>query len=403
MSDQSQYRWLEQQGEAFGSPGIEPRWTSSVKDAVGTAYAASSRIWFTCSHGILNEIYHPTIDHPQVRDLGFLVTDGETFVHEEKRDLISTFEYIDPEALGVRYVNRDPEGRYSLTKEIICDPHHSVVLISVKIEGDEELLPRLKVYALLAPHLGGGGMGNSARVVDISGRTVLMAWKNEWSLAMAANCGSAEFGFSKVSCGFVGASDGWRDLMDNFRMDWEFGSATDGNVAVMGELDFSGQTGAGGYEFTLALGIGEGMHTAAQKTISSLSAPFEQHRSRFIEQWHRVANPEWLAAKAGDGGKLMRASHNVLLAHEDKTYSGAFVASASIPWGQVQGRRRPGRLPPGLDARHGADGDRAAGLRTGGDGAAGADLPGLHAAAGRWVRAEFLDRRHTLLGRQAIG
>ncbi len=33
----------------------------------------------------------------------------------------------------------------------------------------------------------------------------------------------------------------------------------------------------------------------------------------------------------------MRASHNVLLAHEDKTYSGAFVASASIPWGQSKG------------------------------------------------------------------
>jgi glucoamylase len=33
----------------------------------------------------------------------------------------------------------------------------------------------------------------------------------------------------------------------------------------------------------------------------------------------------------------MRASHNVLLAHEDKTYSGAFVASASIPWGQIKG------------------------------------------------------------------
>ncbi|MGP8268816.1 MAG: glycoside hydrolase family 15 protein [Terracidiphilus sp.] len=337
MSDQSQYRWLEQQGEAFGTPGMEPRWTSSVKDAVGTAYSASSRIWFTCSHGILNEIYHPTIDHPQVRDMGFLVTDGETFVHEEKRDLISTFEYIDPEALGVRYVNCDPEGRYSLTKEIICDPHHAVVLTHVRLEGDKDLLPRLKVYALLAPHLGGGGMGNSARVVDISGRTVLMAWKNEWSLAMAANCGSDRYGFSKVSCGFVGASDGWRDLMDNFRMDWEFGSATDGNVAVMGELDFRGQAGADGYEFTLAFGIGEGMHTAAQKTISSLTTPFAQHRSRFIEQWHRVANPEWLAAKAGDGGKLMRASHNVLLAHEDKTYSGAFVASASIPWGQVHG------------------------------------------------------------------
>ena len=74
-----------------------------------------------------------------------------------------------------------------------------------------------------------------------------------------------------------------------------------------------------------------------KKTVSALAAPFEEHRERFIGQWHRVANPEWLAAKSCDGGKLMRASHNVLLAHEDKTFSGAFVASASIPWGQAHG------------------------------------------------------------------
>ena len=71
--------------------------------------------------------------------------------------------------------------------------------------------------------------------------------------------------------------------------------------------------------------------------MGALAMPFAENRDRFIEQWQRAANPEWLAAKSGDGGKLMRASHNVLLAHEDKTYSGAFVASASIPWGQVKG------------------------------------------------------------------
>ncbi len=332
MSDQPFYRWLEQQGEAFGGPGLEPRWTSSEKDAVCTAYAASSRIWFTCSHGILNELYHPTIDHAQVRDMGFLVTDGESFVHEEKRDLESTFEYIHPEALGVRYVNRDPDGRYSLTKEIICDPHHSVVVMRVRLEGREDLLPRLKVYALLAPHLSCGGAGNSARAVDVAGNTLLLAWKGEWSLAMAASCG-----FSRVSCGFVGSSDGWQDLTQNFKMDWEFGRATNGNVAVMGEVGCPEEVTNAGREFTVAIGIGEGHHTAAQKTIGSLVMPYEELRKRFIEQWHRVANPEWLAAKAQDGGKLMRASHNVLLAHEDKTYSGAFVASASIPWGQVKG------------------------------------------------------------------
>ncbi len=338
------YKWLEQQGEAFGAPGLAPRWTSSVKDAVVTAYAGSSRVWFTCSHGILNEVYHPTIDHAQVRDMEFLVTDGETFVHEEKRDLKTSFEYIDPGALGVRYVNRDPEGRYTLTKEMICDPHHGVVLQHVRVEGRADLVPRLKVYALLAPHLNGGGKGNSARALDLAGHKVLLAWKNEWSLAMTASCG-----FSRMSCGYVGASDGWQDLMQNLAMDWEFGSARDGNVAVMGEIDLGciGRNGNGGVarvdgdaavrEFTLAIGIGEGHHTALQKTVGSLAVPFAQQRERFIEQWRRASHPDWLQAHARDGGKLMRASHAVLLAHEDKAYSGAFVASASIPWGQVKG------------------------------------------------------------------
>lgn len=43
---------------ATGSPGIDPRWTRSDKDGVGTAYSALSRVWFTVSKGILNEVYY---------------------------------------------------------------------------------------------------------------------------------------------------------------------------------------------------------------------------------------------------------------------------------------------------------------------------------------------------------
>jgi glucoamylase len=268
-----------------------------------------------------------------MRDMGFLVTDGETFVHEEKRDLESTFEYIHPDSLGVRYTNSDRQGRYRLIKEIITDPHRAVVLQHIRLEGDSDLIPRLKVYALLAPHLGGGGAGNSARALDLAGHKILVAWKEPWALAMGASCG-----FSRVSCGFVGQSDGWRDLMENFRMEWEFGSATDGNVALLGELNLLNSVKEeGAREFDLAIGFGDGMHTAMQSTVSALVTGFEQHRKRFIEQWLRVARPQRLAARSGDGGKLMRTSHNILLAHEDKTYSGAFVASASIPWGESKG------------------------------------------------------------------
>src|ERR1017187_2405519 len=47
---------------AFGAPGIEPRWTSSAKEGLGTAYHTSCRLWFTLSHGIVNEIYYPHVD-----------------------------------------------------------------------------------------------------------------------------------------------------------------------------------------------------------------------------------------------------------------------------------------------------------------------------------------------------
>src|SRR5881392_69862 len=70
---------------AFGAPGIVPRWTSSAKEGVGTAYHTSCRVWFTLSHGIVNEIYYPHVDQPNTRDFQFLISDGETFCHEEKR------------------------------------------------------------------------------------------------------------------------------------------------------------------------------------------------------------------------------------------------------------------------------------------------------------------------------
>ena len=57
-----------------GAPGITPRWTSSDKSAVGTAANPESRIWFTVSHGILNEIYAPRLDMASIRDFGFVVT-----------------------------------------------------------------------------------------------------------------------------------------------------------------------------------------------------------------------------------------------------------------------------------------------------------------------------------------
>src|SRR5579875_3867867 len=312
---------------AFGGPGIEPRWTRGAKDGVGTAHAVASGVWYTLSGGVVSEVFYPTIDRPQTRDMQFLITDGETFFHEERRDLLHHFDYIDPDALAVRVRNTDPEGRYTITREIISDPHYPVVLVRVTVDGRPEILARLRLYALLAPHLEVGGMGNSARIAQVSGKRIALAWKGETSLAFASDCG-----FTRASCGFVGASDGWQDLRQDFRMDWEFGSALDGNIAIMGEIPC-----ATARAFTLAIGFGNGHHAALSATMGSLAIPFDRHLARFIEQWHRAATPRHLGSHSNDGGRLLQISHNVVLAHEDKTFAGAFIASASIPWGYAKG------------------------------------------------------------------
>jgi glucoamylase len=87
---------MENHQQAFGAPGTEPKWTHGAKDAVGTAYSTSSHLWFTLFRGVLNEVYYPTIDKPQLRDLQFMIA-GPGFLHEEKRHLEATIEHLAPD------------------------------------------------------------------------------------------------------------------------------------------------------------------------------------------------------------------------------------------------------------------------------------------------------------------
>ena len=323
---------------AFGAPGIEPRWTNGAKEGVGTAYAASCRVWFTLWRGVLTEVYYPTVDLPQIRDLQLLITDERSFLHEEKRDLDVQIERIEP-SLGYRVINSDPQGRYRLVKEIITEPHLPTVLMRVRLECDDpKLMSRLKIYALCAPHLNGGGMENSGSTATVAGKKVLVAHRDGGELtsetvwmALAPDCD-----WGKTSVGYVGQSDGWTDLHGDYSMDWEFESAPNGNLALTGEVLAPLKDGA--REFTLSVSFGDGRHAALTTLLQSLSVPFGEQLDKFLAQWARPQRRlENFSAQSGDDGKLLRTSFNVLLAHEDKRYPGALIASLSIPWGEAKG------------------------------------------------------------------
>ena len=319
---------------AFGRPGIHPRWTHGGKDGVGTAYAASSKIWFTLWNGIITEVYYPTVCRPQLRDLQYLISDGKSFFHDEKRHLKHKFERLSDHALGYRCTNSDPHGRYAIVKEIIADPHLACVLQRTKVTGDESFISKLQIYALCAPHLEVGGWGNNGYVADLDGRKILMAQKRGTWLALAATVP-----FSHTSCGYVGHSDGWTDLSTNFQMDWEFDHATDGNIALTGQLDLSAHR-----EFTLGLALGDTQHRAITTLLQALGTPFEAHHKRYTEQWDRTSARCQMPLEkvSSDKGNLYHSSFSLMLAHEDKSYPGALIASLSIPWGEAAGDKDQG-------------------------------------------------------------
>ncbi len=341
---------------APGGPGLEPRWSRSAKDAVGTAYSASSRVWFTISRGIVTEVYYPTIDRPQVRDLQYLVTDGETFFHEERRDLATHVEALSEGAMGFGVVNEDPAGRYRIVKEVLSDPHQPCLLLRTRLEATRDEARPLGLFALLAPHLEGGGAGNSGYVVDVSGRRVLVANKGSVWLALGATPG-----LLRGSAGFVGVNDGWTDLARDDRMDWAYDCVHDGNIALTAEIDL-----AAGREHVLGLAFGDSLHGALATLLQALAVPFGEQRDRFVAQWDRArADLLPLGKASGDGGALYHHSHGVILAHEDKTYAGALIASLSIPWGEDKGDAAIGgyHLVWTRDLVHAASGLLASGNR----------------------------------------
>jgi glucoamylase len=314
---------------AFGAPGIEPRWTSSAKEGFGTAYHTSCRLWFTLSHGIVNEIYYPSVDQPNTRDFQYLISDGESFCHEEKIDLDHELDYPEKGCLFYRLTNTERNGRYRVIKHILADPHRSVLLIRTKLEIlDKALKDKLRLYALLAPHIDRCGAGNSGRCVEISGSKLLHAQRGNFHLVMGCTTH-----FTRMSAGYAGASDGWQDLQ-NFKMDWTFPSAENGNIALTGEID-----PRQGEEFTVAIAMGQSFPSAAAKLLGSLADPFDKHRESYVRQWRRTS-VDWAHGyheHTGDEGATYRLSRCILLSHEDKVFEGAIVASMSIPWGETKG------------------------------------------------------------------
>ena len=315
---------------APGWPGIPARWTSSAKNGVGTALQSPSRVWFTLSHGILNEIYHPRIDQACTRDLGFVVTDGRGFFSEEKRDANST---IRPTAEGVpafELTSVCNRGRYQIGKLVLADPQRDVVLQRVTFTTLAGDMADYRLYALLAPHLVNKGAGNSAWTGDYKGVPMLFAEGGGTALALGCSVD-----FAAGSVGFVGVSDGWQDLRRHYELRWRHDVARNGNVALVGEIDLAACRG----NFVLALGFGRTDAEAALRVRISLDEGVDVALREYEAGWR-----EWQdallpldAAGHAEGHNTYRVSTAVLRTHKARSFAGGYIASLSVPWGFSKG------------------------------------------------------------------
>jgi GH15 family glucan-1,4-alpha-glucosidase len=219
------------------------------------------------SHGILNEVYYPRVDHACTRDLGFIVTDGQSYFSEEKRDTQSVTSQVEPGVPAYRIRNTAIDGRYRIEKEVLTDPWRDVVLQRVRLVPLIGTLADFRLFALLAPHLANRGSENTAWVGHYKGVPVLLAERDHHALALASTAP-----WLARSVGFVGFSDGWQQLQADKRLERTYPRAENGNVAVTGEIDLEATNGA----FVLALGFGPTAMEAGQHALISLLEDFDQ-------------------------------------------------------------------------------------------------------------------------------
>lgn len=163
-----------------------------------------------------------------------------------------------PGVPAYQLVNTCSEGRYRIRKAILTDPRRDVLLQRTTFEALRGLIGDYRLYALLAPHIGNRGYGNDAWVGEYKGVTMLFARRENTTLALACSAP-----FLQVSCGYVGTSDGWQDIMAHRRMTWCYPSAPSGNVALTAEIDLAACAGA----FDLGSASGRALRRPARTPV----------------------------------------------------------------------------------------------------------------------------------------
>jgi glucoamylase len=288
-------------------------WTTGDKDAIGTACGRASNVWFTATHGTLADLLYPTVDVDNLRQLGFLVTDGSSFLFDAASQGVVTSKVTDDRALTYELRVADPVHGFTLVTQIATDPERPAVVITGRLLGDARTLG---VYAYLVPHLGGTGAGQTA---FFDGSRAYVHKKDVW-LAIGGDIKSGD-----RTAGYLGHGDGYDQLHDD-RLTSHYRQAGPGRVTLTWGLEDPGPS------WTTVLAFGPTRASADAALDATLKKGAAAVFATYRAGWRGYAQ----ALSPFPGAQpLFFYSAEVIKMAEDKLHPGAIVASLALPWGDA--------------------------------------------------------------------
>src|SRR5438105_101101 len=291
--------------------------TTGDKDAIGTAAGRQSNVWFTAPHGTLADVLYPTVDADNLRQFGFLVTDGSSFFFDAATQGVASSRVTDDRAPTYAMQVDDPVHKFSLVTEIATDPDRPVVVVRAHLIGHAS---NLSVYGYIVPHLGGSGAGQTAFFDGTRG------YVSKGGLWLATG-GDAMT--DQRTAGYLGRGDGYdqlhRDALAN-----RYRQAGPGRVTLTWKLDSAGGSWVTELAFGSSRAAADAQLNATQNT--GPQSVFDAYRSG----WRQYTAQ--LSAPPGDAALFFHSVEGIKMA-EDKLHPGAIVASPARPWGYSPARR----------------------------------------------------------------
>jgi len=337
---------------APGAPGNPSVWAYAGKTGIGTSYeqytdgvykeggatGTISKVWFSLAQGIVTETMFGMIHEAQLQEMQFYIK-GPDFLHQEKKDTITTIDYLSKDAQGrplslaYKIVNADKEGRYEIEKHIFTDPNTQSLMMKVYFRAFSD---GITPYLYVNPAIANTGSDDSATTDGDS----WTATEGAHSMTLMTD---ANVALSTV--GFEGVSDGITELAETGSITKTYRTTGDtkGNVAFTLQLPSVKNSTSAEWQFVLGFGNSSDESAAAAKQTlktgyAAVLANYNGDGDAIGWQDYLATLPalEKLSAAATDGGKLLYTSAMVLKAQEDKSNAGAFIASLSNPWGDIK-------------------------------------------------------------------